>query len=114
LIVILLIGMALMLLAPVLRRYNKAPWSLAGGASIVLVFSIIGILSMDPRVGLATIESNRKEYLFFLVCELPVLILALLSWKRLKWLFWLGWGINAALSLFVLWVFIDLTYFWHW
>ena len=82
LIVIFLIGMALMLLAPLLRRYNKASLSLAGGACLVLVFSTIGLLNVDPRVGLATIESNRKEYLFFFVCELPALILALLSWLR--------------------------------
>ena len=80
----------------------------------MLIFSTVGLLIVDPRVGLATIESNRKEYLFFLICELPVLILALLSWKRLRWFFWLGWGINAAVSLIVLWVFIDLTFFWHW
>jgi len=114
LIAIFLIGMSLMLLAPLLRRDNKATLALAGGACLVLVFSVIGLLHVDPRIGLSAIESNRKEYLFFVFCEVPVLILALLSRKLIRWAFWLGWGINAAVSLFVLWVFIELTYFWHW
>jgi len=28
------------------------------------------------------------------------LALALISWRRFKWSFWLGWGINLALALY--------------
>jgi hypothetical protein len=114
LISIFLFGMALMLLAPLLQRYRVASLALAGGACLVLIFSLVGLLDVDPRIGLGAIESNRKEYLFFMVCEAPVLMLALLSWKIYRWAFWVGWGINAAVSLVVLWVFIELTFFWHW
>ena len=103
-----------MLVAPLLRRYNKASAALAVGSLAVLTFTLVGLIRVDPRIGQAAIESNRKEYLFCLACELPVLILALISWKRFKWAFWLGWAINAIFSLIVLAVIIDLTFFWHW
>jgi hypothetical protein len=113
-VVIFFIGMSIMVAAPLMRRYNKASIALAVGAFIVLAFSVIGLLRVDPRIGQGAIESNRKEYLFCLACELPVFILALVSWKRFKWAFWVGWGINVAFSLIVLAVVIELTYFWHW
>jgi hypothetical protein len=103
-----------MLGAPLLRRYNKASQALAAGALAVLAFSVIGLVQVDQRIGQAAVEQNRKEYLFFLACELPVFLLALTSWKRSRWTFWLGWGINVAVSLVVLWVFVELTFFWHW
>lgn len=108
------IGMSIMVVAPLLRRYNGASAVLAAGAFIVLSFSTIGLVHVDPRIGPSAIESNRKEYLFCLACELPVFILALISWKRFKWAFWVGWGINVAFSLIVLAVIIELTFFWHW
>jgi hypothetical protein len=114
LVIIFFLGIGLMLVAPILRRYGKAPLALAGGAFTVLAVAIIGLLQVDPRIGLAAIESNRKEYLFTLACELPVFILALISWKRFKWAFWLGWGINLAFSLLVLGIIIELEFFWHW
>jgi hypothetical protein len=113
-VIIFLLGLGLMIIAPLLRRFDKASPTLAIGAFLVLAFSAIGLLHVDPRIGLAAIDSNRKEYLFFLGCEFPVFILALISSKRFKWAFWVGWGINIAVSLVVLWVFIVLTYFWHW
>jgi len=103
-----------MIVAPLLRRYNAASKTLAAGALVVVLFSGIGLLNIDPRIGQAAVEQNRKEYLFFIACELPVFFLALVSWKRSKWAFWAGWGINLAVSLFVLWVFVELTFFWHW
>ena len=113
-IILFFLGMSLMIVAPLLRRYDKAAPVLAAGAFVVLAFSIIGLIHVDPRIGLEAIESNRKEYLFCLACELPVFILALISWKRFKWAFWLGWGINLAFTLIVLAVVIELTFFWHW
>jgi hypothetical protein len=99
---------------PLLRRYNKAFAALAAGAFAVLAVAAVGLVHVDPRIGLASIESNRRVYLFCLACELPVFLLALISWKRFKWAFWLGWGINLAFSLIVLAVVIELTFFWHW
>jgi len=112
--IIFVLGLCLMIVAPLLRRYNKASPALAVGAFEVLAFSAIGLLHVDPRIGEAAIEQNRKEYLFFLACELPVFLLALISWKRFNWAFWLGWGINVAVGLLVLWVLVELTFFWHW
>ena len=108
------LGITLMIAAPLLRRYHKASFALAGGALVVLAFAVIGLVHVDPRIGLSAIESNRKEYLFCVACQLPVFFFALLSWKRFKWAFWLGWGINLAFSAIVLAVIIDLTFFWHW
>jgi hypothetical protein len=114
LIFIFLIGIGVMLAAPLLRRPSKDSVALAVGASIVIAFSLVGLANPDLRAGQAAVNTNRGEYLFFLACELPVFLLALISWKRFKWAFWLGWGINVALSLIVLWVAIELEFFWHW
>jgi hypothetical protein len=112
--IIFVVGLGAMIVAPLLRRFKAASKTLAAGALLVLLFSGIGLLTIDPRIGLAAVEQNRKEYLFFLACELPVFLLALISWKRSNWAFWTGWGINISVSIFVLWVFIQLTFFWHW
>lgn len=103
-----------MLASPLLRRRNLGSPALAAGALLVLAFAGIGLLHADPRIGTAAMESNRKEYLFCLACQAPVLLLALFSWRRYKWAFWTGWGINVAFSLLVLWVIIELEFFWHW
>jgi hypothetical protein len=114
LVTIFLLGIGLMLVAPLLRRYNKASAALAGGSLAVLAFTLVGLIHVDPRIGQAAIESNRQEYLFFAACETPVFFLALISWKRFGWAFWVGWGINLVLSLVILAVFIKLEFFWHW
>lgn len=113
-VVIFFLGLSLMIVAPLLRRANMASPALAGGALAVLAVAVIGLVHVDPRIGHAAIESNRREYLFFLACEAPVFILALISWKGFKWAFWLGYGINAALSILVMVVVIWLEFFWHW
>jgi hypothetical protein len=113
-VVIFFLGITVMIIAPLLRRFHKASAALAGGAFAVLAVAIFGLTHLDPRSGLAAIESNRKEYLFCLVCQLPVFLLALISWKKFTWAFWAGWGINLAFSLFVFWVVIELEFFWHW
>jgi hypothetical protein len=99
----------------VFRRTGKAAIILAGGAAVLVIVAVAGLLHQDMREGLATVESNRREYLFVLACETPVLLLALFSmrWLR-KLLFWLAWGIHLAFSACVVTVFIWLTYFWHW
>jgi hypothetical protein len=113
--IIFFLGISLMIVAPLLRRCNKkASFALAGGSFVVLAVAVIGLVHVDPRIGQAAIESNRREYLFCLACELPVFILALISWKRFKLAFWVGWGINVAFSLIVLAVVIELVFFWHW
>jgi hypothetical protein len=112
--IIFLLGIGLMILAPLLRGKGKASPALAAGAFAVLAVAIIGLLHVDPRIGQAAIESNRKEYVFCLACELPVFVLALISWKRFKWAFWLGYGINVAFSIFVLVIVVWLEFFWHW
>ena len=114
LIVIFFLGMAIMIAAPVLRRFGMASLALAAGAFAVLMVAVIGLVHVDPRIGLAAIESNRREYLFCVACECPVFLLALMSWRRFKWAFWLGWGINLVFSLIVIAVIIDLEFFWHW
>jgi hypothetical protein len=105
------------LLAPFLRRYDKpAVVSLAGAAAALALLALAGILFPDQRQGLAAIEANRRQYLFVLACEIPVLALALalISAQRLKKLFWLAWGIHAAFTACVLTVVIWLQFFWHW
>ena len=103
-----------MLAAPLLRRYRLASPSLAAGALGVLAIALIGLLHVDPRIGEAAIEANRRQYIFILACESPVFLLALLSWERFKWAFWLGWGLNVAFSLFILVIVVWLEFFWHW
>jgi len=114
LIIIFFLGISVMIVAPLLRRYHKASPTLAGGAFAVLAVAVVGLVHVDPRIGLAAIDQNRREYLFCLACELPVFILALISWNRFKWAFWMGWGINVAFSLIILAVVIELEFFWHW
>jgi len=114
LIFIFFLGIGVMIVAPLLHRYNKASAALAAGAIAVIAVAVVGLVHVDPRIGLAAIESNRREYLFCLASELPVFLLALISWKRFTWAFWLGWGINLAFTLIVLAVVIELTFFWHW
>ena len=109
------LGVVLGLVAALLRRSGRASgMSLAGGASVLLVLAAAGLVHTDAREGLATLEANRRQYLFVLACELPVLVLALASLERFKELFWLGWGIHAAFTSCVLAVVIWLEFFWHW
>jgi hypothetical protein len=109
------LGVVLGIAAALLRRYGRASgMALAGGASVLLVLSAAGLLHPDAREGLATLEANRRQYLFVFACELPVLALALVSLERFKKLFWLSWGIHAAFTSCVLVVVIWLEFFWHW
>jgi hypothetical protein len=40
-----------------------------------------------------------------------VLVLALISLRHLRWAFWLGWGINLALALYLTVIAIWLEFF---
>jgi hypothetical protein len=108
------VGIGLMLVAPFLRRFRKASLSLACGAAAVLAVAAVGLVHVDPRIGEAAIAANRREYLFMLACELPVLILALISFKYFKWAFWLGWAINLLFAMYVAVIVVWLEFFWHW
>jgi hypothetical protein len=109
------LGVVLGIVAALLRRYERASgMALAGGAGVLLVLAAAGLVHTDAREGLAAIEANRRQYLFVLACELPVLVLALVSLGRRKKLFWLGWGIHAAFTSCVVAVVIWLEFFWHW
>jgi hypothetical protein len=112
--IIFVLGMGLMLMAPLLRRYRIASYALAGGAFVILVVSLNGLAHLDPRFGEGAIASDRRYYHFFLACELPVLILALISQRYFKWAFWIGWTINLALALYLTLIAIWLEFFWHW
>jgi hypothetical protein len=103
-----------MIAAPLLRRYGMASLALAAGALAVIAVAIVGLVFVDSRIGQAAIESNRKQYMFCLACELPVFILALISSRGFKWAFRLGYGINAAFSIFVMVIVVWLEFFWHW
>jgi hypothetical protein len=114
-IVIFFLGIFAGIASAVLRRSGKAPIILAGGAAVLVIVAFAGLLHQDMREGLAAVESNRREYLFVLASETPVLLLALFSMRWLKrLLFWLGWGIHAAFTGCVVTVVIWLKYFWHW
>jgi hypothetical protein len=107
------LGVALMLMAPLLRRYRKSSSALAGGASIVLALTAFELIHPDARIGQAAIESNRRFYLIVLAVELPVFILALISLRYFKYAFWLGWSVNLVLSLLLAVVLVWLEFFWH-
>jgi hypothetical protein len=112
--IVLVLGISLMIVAPLFRRYQLGSPALAGGASTVLALAIVGLAHTDPRIGQAAIAANRRQYLFVLACELPVLMLALISLRHFKWAFWLGWAINIVLALYLAAIFVWLEFFWHW
>lgn len=109
------LGVVLGIVAALLRRYGWASgMALAGGASVLAILAVAGLVHSDGREGLAAIEANRRQCLFVLACELPVLLLALVSLEPGRKLFWLGWGIHAAFTACVVAVVIWLEFFWHW
>lgn len=87
---------------------------LAVGAGILFVFAVVNIIAQDPRYGLATVQANRRFDLLIAGCELPALALALISLKRLTKLYWVGWGIHAALTVYLAIIFVWLEFFWRW
>jgi hypothetical protein len=100
--------------APVFRRSGKAGVVLASGAALLAILAVAGLLHQDMRQGLATVQANRREYRLMLECEIPVLALALASIRWHKKLFWVGWAIHVAFTVFVAVIVIWLEFFWHW
>lgn len=112
---ILVLGLALMVVAPLLRRYRMASPALAVGASIVIALALSGLtFSGAARLGEEASRANRRFYLTNLACEIPVLILALKSRKGFNWVFWLGWAINFAFAAFLVAAYVWFEFFWHW
>jgi hypothetical protein len=112
--IVLIIGVCLMLAAPLLRRFQFRSPALVAGACTVVVVAIVGLAHQDPRIGEAAIEANRRQYLFVLAGEFPVLILALISLRNSEWAFWLGWTINLIFALYLAVIVVWLEFFWHW
>jgi len=113
-VVVFFLGIFAGIAAPIFRRYGKAGIVLAGGAAMLVIVAVTGLLHQDMRDGLATVEANRRQYRMLLECEIPVLALALVSLRWQRKLFWVGWAIHAALTGFVAVIVIWLEFFWHW
>jgi len=109
-------GLAIGLITPVVRRYRRtaAKMLLVLGAVILVGFALTNLINQDPRVGLGAIAANRRFGLLIAGGELPVLAMVLLSLKWLDKLYWFGWGIHAALTVWLVVVIIWLEFFWHW
>jgi len=104
-----------MVMAPLSCRRRWASPALAGGASIILAPSVFGLADLDPRFGQSANESDRRFYLLFLACGIPVLALALISLRYFKWAFLPGLGNQPGLSpLYLTLIVIWLELFWHW
>jgi hypothetical protein len=112
--IFLILGFGLMLVAPSLRRSKQKSLARAAGAAAIVALAFFGLAHSDPRNGLASIETDRRFYLLFLACELPVLALALILLRPSQWAFWLGWSINLALALYLTAILLWLEFFWHW
>lgn len=110
-----ILGMATGVITPVLRRHGRtAATLLAIGAAILLAPAVADFVHPDPRIGLAALQSNRNQELLIMGCELPVLALALVSLRGFSKLYWLGWAIHTALSVYWTVIFVWLEFFWHW
>lgn len=69
---ILVLGVSLMVVAPLLRRYRMASPTVAVGASIVIALALSGLTFSDTaRLGEEASRSNRRFYLTMLACEIP-------------------------------------------
>lgn len=112
--IIFILGIILMALAPLSRHHRVASYALTLGAFTLFVIAILGLAFPDPRVGQAAMDANHRFYRTVLECEIPVLVLALISWKGWRWAFWLGWAINLVFSIFLAALVIWLKFFWHW
>jgi len=78
-VVVFFLGIFAGIAAPIFRRYGKAGIALAGGAAMLVIVAVTGLLHQDMRDGLATVEANRRQYRMLLECALPVLALAPVS-----------------------------------
>jgi hypothetical protein len=108
------LGIALVLVAPLLRRFGKASQTLAAGAFIMLAVVVVGLAFPNTAAGLEAVESDRRFYLAILGFELPVLTLGLISLRFFRYTFWIGWAINLILTLLLIALMVWLKFFWHW
>jgi hypothetical protein len=111
-----ILGMAIGAITPLVRWKHSAAAArlLAVAAGILFVTAVTNLIAQDPRAGLATIDANRRFDLMIAGPELSALVLALVSLKKLDKLYWVGWGIHVALSIWLTVVFVWLEFFWHW
>jgi hypothetical protein len=101
--------------SPFLRRHGKAGSAvLAGGAVALVAIALVEMLHPDARAGLAANQADRRFYWIIFGCEVPVMALALISQRRFKKAFWVGWGIHMALAVWLTAVVTWLQFFWHW
>jgi hypothetical protein len=107
-------GIALVWVAPILRRFGKASQTLVAGAFIVLSVVVFGLAFPDIKQGQAAVAANRRFYLAIVGSELPVLALGLISLRFFRYAFWIGWAINLILTLLLIALMIWLKFIWHW
>jgi hypothetical protein len=108
------LGLALMVMAPLLRRYHEVSAALAGGAFMILARTFFGLIRPDARIGQAAIASNRRFYLIVPAVELPVSAFALISSRCLMYAVWLEWVANLIFTLWLSAVLVWLDFFWYW
>ncbi len=109
------LGVVIAVAAPLLRRRDgAAAAALAGGAGIVIALSLFIVIHPDLRSGEAAVEANWRLAMMILGCEMPVLILALISLAHRRKAFWVGWAIHFLFTFCVIAVVVELTFFWHW
>lgn len=109
-VVVFFLGIFAGIAAPIFRRYGKAGIVLAGGAATLVIVAVTRFL--HRRNGNGGGESLPVSRML-LECEIPVLALALVSLHWQSKLFWAGWAIHAAFTVFVAVIVIWLEFFWH-
>jgi hypothetical protein len=113
--VIFILGILISAAAPLLRRrHSHAAIALVAGAGTLIVLALLAFVHPNLRAGEAAVEENWRFALLTLGCEVPVLALALISLRAWKWAFWAGWIIHIAFTLWLIVVFVWLSFFWHW
>jgi len=95
--------------APIFRQYGRAGGVLAGGAAMLVIVAVTGLLHQDMRDGLATVDANRREYRLMLECDIPVMTLALAPLAEEALLGWPGAAFTVFAAVIVIW----LEFFWH-
>jgi hypothetical protein len=109
------IGIVAGLVAPLLQRFGRAAGvAMAMGAGIIVAASVAEYVFADPRTGMAAISANRQFDRINLACEIPVVILALLSLRGSRKIFWGGWAIHAGFAAWIVTIVVWLEFFWHW
>jgi hypothetical protein len=110
-VVIFFLGIFAGIAAPIFRRNGKAGVVLAGGAAMLVIVAVTGLLHQQMQGGPATLEADRRQYRMLrdtgAGARVAVTALA-------KEDFWVGWAMHAAFTAFVAVIVICLEFFWHW